>query len=119
MVHKTLGDGVKTGAGPEWHSMVGIVPVGIGIAGIAIVGISISRPLLLMVHKSLGGGVQSLGDGVKASAGSEWHSMVSITIKSGIGISSIAVVAIGSIAMVAIGIGVAAIGIVGIGIGIC
>merc|ERR1719262_2172924 len=105
---KTLGEGVKTRAGPERH---------------AIVGISISRPLLLMVHKSLGGGVQSLGDGVKTGAGSEWHSMVSITIKSGIGISSIAVVAIGgiavvaigSIAMVAIGIGVAAIGIVGIG----
>merc|ERR1712165_470507 len=100
------------------HPIVGIVPIGIGIAGIAVVGISISRPLLLMVHKSLGGGVKSLGDRVKTGAGSEWHSMVSITIKSGIGISSIAVVAIGGVAMVAIGIGVA-IGIVGIGIGIC
>merc|ERR1711970_1479266 len=93
---QTLGDGVQTSAGSEWHSGVSISGMSIRVSGISsissvsqistitIVGISIgiSRALANMVGRddsSLGHSIQTLGDGVQASAGSEWHSGVSIS----------------------------------------
>merc|ERR1711974_348369 len=84
---KSLGDGVKTGAGSEGNmsginSMVSISGISktmktISVSKMTIVGVGISLTLAEMVsvvvsvsNKTLGGGIKTLGDGVKTGAGS-------------------------------------------------
>ena len=83
---KSLGDGVKSGAGAEGNIGMGI---GISVSSIKDSGISISRPL---GDDSLGHRVKSLGDGVKASAGSKGD-----TVHIGVSSISIGVSSVGSI----------------------
>merc|ERR1719468_841006 len=95
---KSLGDGVKTGAGAEGNS--GGVAVGVAVVSISI---SVSRSLADIVTivagiaevagvgegNSLGHGVKSLGDGVQASAGAEGHTSIGVGVAVvGIGIST-------------------------------
>merc|ERR1712062_789889 len=127
---QSLGDWVQTSAGAEWHSGISISGMSIRISGISVsaevsaivgIGISIGRALAMVVDdSSLGHGVQALGDGVKTSAGSEWHSGISISGMS-IRISGISSISSGisTIASIStIGEGVSAIAVVGIGISI-
>jgi len=100
---KTLGDGVKTGAGSKGNmsgidSMVSVSGVSktmetISVSKMSIVSVSISLTLADIVsvmvsvsEMSLGGGIKSLGDGVKTGAGSERNSGIYKTMS----ISSIA-----------------------------
>merc|ERR1711894_828103 len=76
---KSLGDGVKSGAGAEGNIGMGI---GISVSSIKDSGISISRPL----------GDDSLGHRVKASAGSKGD-----TVHIGVSSISIGVSSVGSI----------------------
>merc|ERR1712165_334131 len=81
---------------------IAVVTIGIRVA-IAVVGIGISGSLGMVMSgdgSSLSHWVQPLGDGIKAGAGSKWHSIgcdaIMVRISSiGIGISRIPSVGIG------------------------
>merc|ERR1711974_594199 len=113
---KSLGDGVKTSAGSERNmssinSMVSISGISktmktISVSKMTIVGIGISLTFAKMVsvvvsvsYKSLGGGIKSLGDGVKTGAGSEGDSVISISIS---GISKTKTISISHMTIVGI-----------------
>ena len=86
---KSLGDGVKAGAGAEGNIGMG---VGVSVSSIKDSSVSVSRPL---GDHSLGHGVQALGDRVLTGAGAEGDTVhirvSSIGGISGIGETSVAI----------------------------